>query len=145
VKVKVKQVNTVSRASSYPLTASTIPRCRAPKPSTKARCTAMMKTYDLTYLRAPPRCLLKRRLTGRSGSLGRRLEYTDNPRTTAVDRRSTPSARADRQEPLPMFRCPGSPGLSGCRAHLRSRCSPVGCKRTLGWRFIALVVVSFVW
>ena len=23
--------------------------------------------------------------------------------------------------------------------------SPVGCKRTLGWRFIALVVVSFVW
>ena len=35
------------------------------------------------------------------------LEYTDNPRTTAVDRRSTPSARADRQAPLPMFRCPG--------------------------------------
>jgi hypothetical protein len=32
-------------------------------------------------------------------------------RTTAVDRRSTPSARADRQEPLPMFRCPGSPGF----------------------------------
>ena len=31
----------------------------------------------------------------------------DRPRTTAVDRRSTPSARADRQEPLPMFRCPG--------------------------------------
>ena len=31
--------------------------------------------------------------------------------TAAVDRRSTPSARADRQEPLPMFRCPGSPGL----------------------------------
>ena len=29
----------------------------------------------------------------------------------AVDRRSTPSARADRQEPLPMFRCPGSPGF----------------------------------
>ena len=27
-------------------------------------------------------------------------------------RRSTPSARADRQEPLPMFRCPGSPGFS---------------------------------
>ena len=25
--------------------------------------------------------------------------------------RSTPSARADRQEPLPMFRCPGSPGF----------------------------------
>jgi len=35
------------------------------------------------------------------------LEYTDNPRTNAVDRRSTPSARADRQEPLPMLRCPG--------------------------------------
>ena len=51
------------------------------------------------------------RLTGRSDPLGRRLEYTDNPRTTAVDRRSTPSARADRQEPLPMFRCPGSPGF----------------------------------
>jgi hypothetical protein len=32
-------------------------------------------------------------------------------RNTAVDRRSTPSARADRQEPLPMFRCPGSPGF----------------------------------
>ena len=31
------------------------------------------------------------RLTGRRGPLGRRLEYTDNPRTTAVDRRSTPS------------------------------------------------------
>ena len=28
------------------------------------------------------------------------LEYTDNPRTTAVDRRSTPSARADRQAHL---------------------------------------------
>ena len=41
----------------------------------------------------------------------RRLEYTDNPRTTAVDRRSTPYARADRQAPLPMFRCPGSPGF----------------------------------
>ena len=26
---------------------------------------------------------------------------------TAVDRRSTPSAQADRQDPLPMFRCPG--------------------------------------
>ena len=25
--------------------------------------------------------------------------------------RSTPSARADRQEPLPMFRCPGLPGF----------------------------------
>ena len=47
------------------------------------------------------------RLTGRSDPLGRRLEYTDNPRTTAIDRRSTPSARADRQAPLPMFRCPG--------------------------------------
>ena len=35
----------------------------------------------------------------------------DRPRTTAVDRRSTPSARADRQEPLPMFRCPGLPGF----------------------------------
>jgi hypothetical protein len=35
----------------------------------------------------------------------------DRPRTTAVDRRSTPSARADRQEPLPMFRCPDSPGF----------------------------------
>ena len=34
--------------------------------------------------------------------------YLAIPRTTAVDRRSTPSARADRQEPLPMFRCPGS-------------------------------------
>ena len=33
------------------------------------------------------------------------------PSTTAVNRRSTPSARADRQVPLPMFRCPGSPGL----------------------------------
>ena len=33
------------------------------------------------------------------------------PCTTAVDRRSTPSARADRQEPLPMFRCPGLPGF----------------------------------
>ena len=31
--------------------------------------------------------------------------------TTAVDRRSTPSARADRQAPLPMFRCTGSPGF----------------------------------
>ena len=29
--------------------------------------------------------------------MGRRLEYTDNPRTTAVDRRSTPSVEADRQ------------------------------------------------
>ena len=46
-------------------------------------------------------------LTGRSDPLGRRLESRVNPRTTAVDRRSTPSARADRQEPLPMFRCPG--------------------------------------
>ena len=46
---------------------------------------------------------------GRSGwPLGRRLE---RPRTTAVDRRSTPSARADRQEPLPMFRRPGLPGF----------------------------------
>ena len=51
------------------------------------------------------------RLTGRSDPLGRRLECTDNPRTTAVDRRSTPSARADRQALLPMFRCPGLPGF----------------------------------
>jgi hypothetical protein len=29
------------------------------------------------------------------------LECTDNPRTTAVDRRSTPSARVDRQALLP--------------------------------------------
>ena len=36
----------------------------------------------------------------------------DRPRTTAVDRRSTPSARADRQEPLPMFRCPRLAGFS---------------------------------
>ena len=57
------------------------------------------------------------RLTGRSDPLGRRLEYTDNPRTTAVDRRSTPSARADRQEPLPMFRCPG---------HARTTTAPAG-------------------
>ena len=49
------------------------------------------------------------RLTGRSDPLGRRLEYTDNPRTTAVDKRSTPSVKADRQEPLPTFRCPGLP------------------------------------
>ena len=40
--------------------------------------------------------------------MGRRLE-----RVTAVDRRSTPSARADRQEPLPMLRCPGLPGFPG--------------------------------
>ena len=51
------------------------------------------------------------RLTGRSDPLGRRLECTDNPRTTAVDRRSTPSARADRQALLPMLRCPGLPGF----------------------------------
>ena len=57
------------------------------------------------------------RLTGRSDPLGRRLECTDNPRTTAVDRRSTPSARADRQEPLPMFRCPG---------HARTTTAPAG-------------------
>ena len=57
------------------------------------------------------------RLTGRSDPLGRRLEYTDNPRTTAVDRRSTPSARADRQDPLPMFRCPG---------HARTTTAPAG-------------------
>ena len=43
--------------------------------------------------------------------LGRRLERVTARRTTAVDRRSTPSARADRQEPLPMFRCPGLPGF----------------------------------
>ena len=42
--------------------------------------------------------------------MGRRLECTDDPRTTAVDRRSTPSARADRQDLLPMFRCP-DPGV----------------------------------
>ena len=40
-------------------------------------------------------------------SLGPPSGAGDRPRTTAVDRRSTPSARADRQEPLPMFRCPG--------------------------------------
>ena len=57
-------------------------------------------------------------LTGRSDPLGRRLECTDtDPRTTAVDRRSTPSARADRQDPLPMFRCPG---------HARTTTSPAG-------------------
>ena len=37
------------------------------------------------------------------------------PGTTAVDRRSIdtihPSARADQQAPLPMFRCPGLPGV----------------------------------
>ena len=38
-------------------------------------------------------------------------EQALEPSTAAVDRRSTPSARADRQEPLPMFRCPGSPGF----------------------------------
>ena len=47
---------------------------------------------------------------GRGEGLGRRLECTDDPRTTAVDRRSTPSARADRQDLLPMFRCP-DPGV----------------------------------
>lgn len=36
-------------------------------------------------------------------------------------------------------------GLSGCRAHLRSRFSPVGCRAHPRWRFLALVVVSFVW
>ena len=46
----------------------------------------------------------------------------DRPRTTAVDRRSTPSARADRQEALPMFRCPGSPGFPD---HLITVCSCV--------------------
>ena len=41
-----------------------------------------------------------------------RLECTDPPPyLTAVDRRSTPSAQADRQDPLPMFRCPGLPGF----------------------------------
>ena len=34
-------------------------------------------------------------------------------------RRSTPPARADRQEPLPMFRCPGSPGFRVFPDHLR--------------------------
>ena len=33
------------------------------------------------------------RLTGRSDPLGRRLEYTDNPRTTAVDRATFYSIR----------------------------------------------------
>ena len=45
------------------------------------------------------------------GSLGPPSRAGDRPRTTAVDRRSTPSARADRQEPLPMLRCPGLPGF----------------------------------
>ena len=85
-------------------------------------------TYGLNCLsHALPRCLPTpteeadggggTRLTGRSDPLGRRLEYTDNPRTTAVDRRSTPSARADRQDPLPMFRCPG---------HARTTIAPAG-------------------
>ena len=44
--------------------------------------------------------------------LGRRLERV----TTLVPLlltgvRHHPSARADRQEPLPMFRCPGLPGF----------------------------------
>ena len=61
---------------------------------------------------------LKRRM-GEGPECCRRTERSFGPpsragdrlRTTAVDRRSTPSARADRQEPLPMFRCPGSPGF----------------------------------
>ena len=50
--------------------------------------------------------------------MGRRLE-----RVTALvpllltDRRSTPAARADRQEPLPMFRCPGLPGFPSSPDH----------------------------
>ena len=57
-------------------------------------------------------------VAGRSGPcLGRRLERVTAlvPGTTAVDRRSIdtihPSARADQQAPLPMFRCPGLPGV----------------------------------
>ena len=45
---------------------------------------------------------------------GRRLEYTDNPdnpRTTAVDRRSTPSLGLTSGWTLPMFRCFGLPGF----------------------------------
>ena len=51
------------------------------------------------------------RAEGPPGALGRRLEYADNPRTTAVDRHSTPSARAGRQEPLSMFRFHGLPSF----------------------------------
>ena len=35
-----------------------------------------------------------------------RSNYLITTSTAAVDRRSTPSARADRQDPLPMFRHP---------------------------------------
>ena len=50
------------------------------------------------------------RLAGLRGPLGRRLEYTDNPRTTAVDSRSTPSlgftsGRTDKN----LCRCFGAP------------------------------------
>ena len=41
-------------------------------------------------------------IAGRRGPLGRRLGGEREPSTTAVDRRSTPSARADRLPP-PMF------------------------------------------
>ena len=70
-------------------------------------------------MRRPARRSPRRRIVWRRMEEGpeccRRAEWSlgppsgagDRPRTTAVDRRSTPSARADRQEPLPMFRCPG--------------------------------------
>ena len=49
--------------------------------------------------------------TARSPGGGSLEAAAQSERTTAVDRRSTPSARADRQEPLPTFRCPGLPGF----------------------------------
>ena len=59
------------------------------------------------------------RLTGRRGPLGRRLECTDNPRTTAVDRRSTPSlgltsGRTDKN----LCRCFGAPACRVFPDHL---------------------------
>ena len=44
-----------------------------------------------------------------------------------TDRRSTPSARADRQEPLPMFRCPGSPGFPSSPDQSARRCTFRAC------------------
>ena len=41
------------------------------------------------------------------GSIEAAVWSEREPSATAVDRRSTLSARVDRQEPLPMFRCPG--------------------------------------
>jgi hypothetical protein len=62
--------------------------------------------------------------SGRGGGLGPPPRVSVNlvpllwsflPVCLSVDRRSTPSLgvnlRADRQEPLPMFRCPGLPGF----------------------------------